>query len=194
VLAVIAPRLVARVLEEAPGVRLDLRAIAPGTAPLLLDAREIELAISPIPNLPRHTSSVDLFAISLLVTTRPDHPLPKKPSAEDLAEFPRVVVVFEGPAPARAQVVVSSFLAIPDILASSDAIALLPAPFARKLERDGRVKCMPVPTEIAPRPLEMKMAWPSRLDASPAWRWIREHVREISRALGDATARSARDR
>jgi DNA-binding transcriptional LysR family regulator len=106
-----------------------------------------------------------------------------------------VLVVLEGPARTpvddalaasglarRVGVVVSSFLAIPDILAASDAIALLPAPFARKLEREGRVKCMPVPREIAPTPMKMKMAWPSRLDASPAWKWIRDHVTAIAKA------------
>jgi len=96
VLAVLAPQLVANVLEEAPNVRLDLRAIAPGTAPLMIDAREIDLAIAPIPSIPRHTSSVDLFTITLLVTVRPDHPLSKQPSAEELAEFPHAVVVLEG--------------------------------------------------------------------------------------------------
>ena len=196
VLAVLAPALVANVFAEAPNARLDLRAIAPGTAPLLLDAREIDLAIAPIPSIPRHTSSVDLFTITLLVTVRPDHPLSKQPSAEELAEFPHAVVVLEGVARTpvddalaasglarRVGVVVSSFLAIPDILASSDAVALLPAPFARKLEREGRVRCAPVPKELAPEPRKMKMVWPARTDGSPAWKWLRDHVVAVSRTL-----------
>ena len=196
VLAVFAPRVVSRVLAEAPNARLDLRAIAPGTAALLLDAREIDLAIAPIPSAPKHTTSIDLFDITLLVTVRPDHPLSKKPSAEELAEYPHAVVVLEGVARTpvddalaasglarHVAVVVSSFLAIPDILASSDTIALLPAPFARKLEREGRVRCAPVPPALAPAPRKMRMVWPARLDGSPAWRWLRDHVVAVSRAL-----------
>lgn len=189
VLAVVAPALVSNVLAEAPGARLDLRAISPHAAPLVLDAREIELAIAPIPDIPRHCSSVDLFAIELLVTTRPDHPLPGEPTVEELARYPHAVVVFEGPTRTPVDdalaasgvarhvgVVLGSFLAVPDVLASSDAVALLPAPFARKLAREGRVRCATVPHAVAIPPRKMRMVWPSRLDGSPAWRWLREEV------------------
>src|SRR5207237_9505158 len=75
VLAVVGPTLVSSVLEDAPNARLDLRAISPHGAAALLDAREIDLAIAPIASVPRHCAAADLFALTLLVTMRPGHPM-----------------------------------------------------------------------------------------------------------------------
>jgi DNA-binding transcriptional LysR family regulator len=189
VLAVIAPRLVANVLAEAPNARLDFRVIGPNGAVASIDAREIELAIAPVPNVPAHCSSIDLFPITLVVAVRPNHPLSAAPSVEELTRYPHAVVVLEGPTRTvvddalaiagiqrRIGVVSGSFLAVPEVLAASDAVALLPAPFARKLEREGRLRCAKLPKEISAQPRMMKMVWPSRIDGSKAWRWLRDHV------------------
>ena len=78
-------------------------------------------------------------------------------------------------------VVLSSHLAVPEVLAVSDAVALLPRPFAQKLEREGRVRCAPLPAGLAIAPPRMRMIWSARLEQSRAWRWLREQIELTAR-------------
>lgn len=188
ILAVLVPNVAARVMKEAPRARLRVRSIDPGKAIAAIDARDIDLAIAPVPQVPKHCSHRDLFSISLVVATRPDHPL-RNASVSELAKYPHVIVIFAGPAQTamddafrergvsrHAAVILGSFLAVPEVLATSDAIAFLPAPFAKKLERDGRVRVIALPKDLATPALSMRMIWPSRLDTSTAWRWLRDAI------------------
>src|SRR5215470_6050229 len=95
-IAVVVPRLVARVQAAAPRAVVEIRAIDPGNAIALLDAREIELALSPIASLPRHVMSRELFPLTFALCARPDHPIADAPTAADIAAYPHVVVVFAG--------------------------------------------------------------------------------------------------
>jgi DNA-binding transcriptional LysR family regulator len=148
VLAVVMPELASRVAGEAPHVQIGLRSIDPGAAIALLDAREIDLAIAPCPDVPKHLSFEELFPVPLAVGMRVDHPLRGAPTLADLGRFPHAVVVFAGPPRTpiddalealgvvrRATIVASSFLAVPDLIARCDAIALLPRPSRRRSPR-----------------------------------------------------------
>src|SRR5439155_1961329 len=129
-IAVVIPRLISRVQRSAPHALLEVRSIDPGNAIALLDAREIDLALAPIPNLPRHMLSRDLFPLVFALCMRPDHPIAAEPIAAEIAAYPHVVVAFAGlartpmdealhAAGVRCQVsvTVGSFLAVPEILA-----------------------------------------------------------------------------
>jgi len=72
--------------------------------------------------------------------------------------------------------VVSSFLAVPLVLAGSDAVAILPEPFARTLEAAGQVRCVPLPSDVEPPAMVMKMLWSPRAAEVPSARWLRELV------------------
>jgi DNA-binding transcriptional LysR family regulator len=73
-------------------------------------------------------------------------------------------------------VVVSSFLAVPHVLSGTDAVAIVPAPFARRLEAAGRVRCWPLPPGLPAPVLRMRLLWAPRTDGSAAWRWLRELI------------------
>jgi DNA-binding transcriptional LysR family regulator len=188
-IAVVIPSLIARVQRAAPGARLDVRSIDPGNAIALLDARDIELALTPIPEVPRHVIGRDMFPLAFVLCMRPDHPIAAAPGAAEIAAYPHIVVSFAGigrtPMDAamqaagvqrRVSVTVGSFLAVPEILADSDALAVLPLPYADKLARAGRVRIAQLPRALARPSFAMRLAWPARLDPSRAWQWMRDQV------------------
>ncbi|HSO34644.1 MAG TPA: LysR family transcriptional regulator [Labilithrix sp.] len=204
VLAVILHDVAARVMIEAPHACLLLRSIDPGSAIGLLDAGDIDLAVAVVPEVPAHIGSRELFAIPLVVATRPGHPLSRKPGLAELATYPHVMVSFAGPARSstddafekallhrHVSTVVSSFLAVPHVLARSDALAFVPAPFGRAMEASGQLRCVPLPAELAlAQPnRKMRMLWPARVAHSPAWEWLRGLVREVA---GPDAARARR--
>ncbi len=189
VIAVVMPLVAATFQREAPGAQLSLRSIDPGSAVTLLEARDVDLAIAVVPNVPQHLQSQALFDVPIVLAMRPEHPMRRTPTLEDLGKYPHAMVVFAGPARTpmddafeaagvrrHVAIVVSSFLALPDLLAETDAIAILPAPFVKALESRGRLRSAPLPKSIVRAPLKMKLVWPARLGSSRAWRWVREKI------------------
>lgn len=189
VLVAVLHRVVARTLADAPHVRLRLMAIDPFAAGPLLDEGTIDLAIAPSPDPPLHLQVRPLFPLMFVLACRPGHPLPSRPRLADLSRFPHVIVSFAGLArtsvdeaferagvPRHVGVVVSSFLAVPPVLASSDALAILPAPFAQTLAAAGQIRCMPLPPEIPTPKLVMKMLWSPRVADAPSVRWLRDLI------------------
>lgn len=192
VLVVLLHGLAARFLQEAPRARLLLRSIDPREGPVLIDREEIELAVAPVVDPPAHLNTRDLFPISLVVASRHGHPLGKQPDLSELARYPHVLVSFAGPprtaidetfegAGLRRHVafVLSSFLAVPHLLETTDALAIVPEPFARELELSGRVRCTPLPVPLAGPRLRMRLLWPGRVHDSPAWQWLRDLIVEV---------------
>ncbi len=192
-----------RVMKEAKRARLDVRPIDPFAAPVLLASREIDLAIAPLPEdaVPRAVSWAPLFPLDLVLATRLGHPLagPRRVALADLARFPHVVVSFAGPVRTAVDdalaaggegrhvaVVLGSFLAIPHLLATSDALAIVPGPFARALAAEGLLACSVLPKEIPQPSLTMKMLWPKRLDASASHAWLRGIVADVGRRVLEA--------
>lgn len=188
----------ARVMREAPHARLEVRAIDPVQAPALLEAREIDLALvaHPAATVPSHVSARELFPVDLVLVTRLGHPLTaSKVRFSDLPRFPHVMVSFAGPVrtavdealeaigtPRHVAAVLGSFLAIPHLVGASDAIAIVPGPFARALARKGLLAVTPLPPEVPQPKLVMRMLWPKRLDGSEAHAWLRDVVAEAAAA------------
>ena len=193
VLSVLLGPVAARVMREAPRARVEVRPIDPAGAPALLEARELDLALTawPSPMVPAHLEAEELFPIDLVLATRLGHPLAtgKAPRLAALASFPHVLVSFAGPGRTpvdeafaahglsrHVAAVLGSFLAVPYLLGESDAVAIVPGPFARAHAAKGLVACTPLPPEVPQPPLVMKMLWPKRLAASESHAWLREVV------------------
>lgn len=200
VLSVLLGRVGARVLSEAPSARLVVRPVDPGQVCDLFEAREIDLALCPLRDPPAHVGAEDLFAIDLVVATRPGHPLTRgraaaKVSANDLARFPHVAVSFAGPGRSaidealaaaglerHVAAVLGSFLAVPHLLATSDAVAIVPGPFARAFAAKGLLACVALPPELPQPKLMMRLLWPTRLERSAPHLWLRGVIAEAARA------------
>lgn len=176
-LAVIAPALAARFSKEAPRAQLLITAIDPMRAVDLVETGALDVALTPRVRDSATVKQRVLFPVRFLVAVRPGHPLAKK-KGRALNDFPRVQVNFAGPPNSAGplpsgSVVVSSFLAASHLLMSSDAWAVLPAPYALSLERDGRLSTRPVPPNVPVPELVMKMVWPEAQDNAPASKWLR---------------------
>ncbi|GAA4908342.1 DNA-binding transcriptional LysR family regulator [Actinomycetospora succinea] len=88
----------------------------------------------------------------------------------------------------RAQVVVESFLPIPDLVAGTDRVGLLQGRLAARLRPDDGVRVLPCP--FTATPLVEAMWWHPTYDADPAHRWLRGLLTEVG---ADLPAISAAD-
>ncbi|MBN8615537.1 MAG: LysR family transcriptional regulator [Deltaproteobacteria bacterium] len=113
---------------------------------------------------------------------------------EDLTRFPQIMVSFVGSSRSaiddllaregkkrHVAFVVTSFLAVPHVLAETDALAVLPAPFAKKLVAQGMISTAPLPAGVPFPSLRMRMIWPLAHDAAPASKWLRDLVIQIAK-------------
>jgi DNA-binding transcriptional LysR family regulator len=184
-IAVVIPRVAGRFAELAPRALLSVRAIDPARAVDLVEAGVLDLALTPRIRPSSTVKQRALFPLEFWLTVRHDHPLARGPlTPQRLAAHPRLQVSFDG-APAtggtpsiRPTLSVSSFLAVPHVLAESAAWSLLPAPFARKLSADGAFTARPLPSSPRGARASLRMVWPLTHDASPASRWLRDLVLE----------------
>lgn len=198
-IAVVLPPVAARLLREAPSSRLTIAPIDPERAPSLLESGELDLALAPVGVVPQHLLSHDLFALDGLLAMRPGHPLVGRAlTLADLAAYPFVQVAFAAVSPGRAPlddalaacgqsrrvaVVVRSFLAVTPVLRATDALAILPAPFARLMAAEGQLAASPLPSPLSSSSgMTMRLLWSRRQERSPASRWLRQVVLDEMRA------------
>ncbi len=199
-IAVVLPGVVRRVSERAPRVRLSVVTLDPEHAAARVESGELDLALAPVPTAPASVAARALFSIGLRIVMRAGHPLAHRAlELEHFGQYPSVIVSFRGTsanpldrtlaehgASRRVVAAVDSFLAVPYFLASSDAIATLPSPFARALEATGAFVCRDLPAPIPRGTLRMRLLWSEQQSASAASRWLRAVVVEAAReAVGE---------
>jgi DNA-binding transcriptional LysR family regulator len=199
-IAVVAPPLVRAVVASAPNVRLSIVAIDPTRAAALLEDDALDVALAPVDDAPSTIASRALFPIALAVVHRKGLRLSAtRDGAPDFADAPCVAVAFPGlaktpidvalaqsPWTPRVVATVDSFLAVPHLLASVDAVAILPLPFARAVCRDGAFVMSPLPSRGARAPLTMRLLWSRRRAASAPSEWIRARVVDaVTEAIRD---------
>ncbi|MDL5156344.1 LysR family transcriptional regulator [Actinomycetospora termitidis] len=81
----------------------------------------------------------------------------------------------------RTQVVVESFLPIPDLIAGTDRVALLQGRLAARLRPDDGVRVLPCPFSASK--LVEAMWWHPMYDTDPAHRWLRALLAEVGAGL-----------
>ena len=197
-IAVVVPHILANVLRHAPHSRVFVRPINPSDAADLLESGAIDVAIAPLSAPHASLLTQKLFDIDGVLAMRKKHPLTRVEilSARDLLPYPHTMVSFEGRTAGQVDealakdglqrhvgVVVSSFLAVPHVLRGTDAIAILPGPFARVVEREGNIALRPLPPGVRFPQLAMSLAWPRAHDTSPAMRWLRAQITSAADAL-----------
>jgi DNA-binding transcriptional LysR family regulator len=200
-LGVLAPHILAAVHAEAPLARVIVLPIDPADAVAQVESGALDLALAPVPTLPANVGAKELFQVGGLLAMRPDHPLARrskprgraKLTLDDLTRHPQVMVSFIGSSKSQIDetlsregkkrhvaFVLTSFLAVPHVLAETDALAILPSPFAKALEAKGLIATAPLPDGVTFPALRMRMLWPLAQDAAPASRWLRQLVARIA--------------
>ena len=195
------PLLVKQLNDTAPGVGLHVKTADRDQTLSLFENDEIDLALGWPENLPPHLKSEWLFDEELVCVCRKGHPVlsGKRPfDTKSLVSFPHVVVSATGGQRAafdnlladrglerNGKIFVPGFSAVPELLRSSDMIAVFTKGLAIIFGKSHGLAYVELPLDLGP--LGHFMVWPARYDSDPRQDWYREQIRLVCRTL-DARA------
>lgn len=183
--------LICRLRSEAPGVRFAWRTIDASALLAQTERGEVDIALMTPDIAPQLMRMRKLYRERYVAIARAGHPAVR--GTLDLDTFcalDHVVVSpqgggFNGPADAALEaagrsrrVVLSApgFLVVPEIIARSDMIALVPGRMAG--DRPDRLQILRPP--IAVPGFEMAMVWHDRTTTHPLQRWLRERIAAVA--------------
>lgn len=186
---------------EAPGVRIAWRTIDASVLTAQMERGEVDLALMTPESAPQPLRMRKLYRERYVAIVRSDHPVVRGSLDLDMfCALDHVVVSpqgggFSGPtdvaleaAGRNRRVVLSApgFLVVPDIIARSDMIALVPYRIA--YDRADRLQIMAPPVPVAG--FEMAMVWHDRTTTHPVQRWLRARIAMVANSDADAFAKS----
>ena len=187
--AVIVP-FIAALKPLAPGIRVRIIPESPATLFAQTERGEVDIALLTPHSTPPDLHSRALYQEEYVCLMRADHPQAAAPLTLDLfCELEHVLVSWQGDSfrgvtddalaalgrSRRVGLSVSSFLVLPEVLAVSDMIAVVPRRLAK----------MASGMKIAPPPLAIpgftkSMAWHERSHRDPAQQWLRELLHQTA--------------
>jgi DNA-binding transcriptional LysR family regulator len=180
--------------KRAPNVRIALRHLDPPQLEAQMAGGEVDLALMTPEHGPGSLRSRHLFDERYVLIGRHRHPgLRRRPSVEQFAKLDHVIVSLHGGSfttPVddglaalgyRRNVVLSaaSFLAVPEIVAHSDFVALVPERLVRNHHEALEITECPFPVPG----FAVSMLWHERNHGHSGQRWVREVVMELAGTL-----------
>jgi DNA-binding transcriptional LysR family regulator len=192
---VLMPALVARLREQAPGIKLRMTPFGNDLAETGVISGTTAMVLGRLVDPPDNLVVQHLMDDGLACIVRRDHPDVSDILTRDLYESLKHVNVLP-PGRIRAGVFqalgqqnlkrevavsVTHFLAVPEMVAVTDYCATLPRLICRSLEGDPRLRVVEAPVDLGTFPVEM--AWHVRYRHDPAHRWLRGVVSELARTL-----------
>jgi DNA-binding transcriptional LysR family regulator len=190
------PRLVARLQEEAPGVRVTFRSAQPDRALEWLERGELDFRIGWWPESAPALRARRLMRDPLVCVARRSHPLVDGAiTDEQFMAIPHVVqsermksarqavehAVLARHRHLQVKLRVQDSLALCNAVAHSDLIGTLPERFARALAGMFPLQVLPIPMAIAE--IRQAIYWHERTHNEPGHRWFRDLVFELARKL-----------
>lgn len=187
--AVVVP-LIAALKQHAPRIRIAVRSVDSERMYQQLSRGEVDLALVTPQTTPDDLHGRALYQEEYVCVARSHHPLAaaSEMTLEQFCEQEHILVSTEGrfmgvtdealaelSLTRRVGVSVNSFLVIPDILRSTDMIAVVPG---RMVPVDSDLAIIPLPLNVPG--FTKSMAWHERTHRDPAHRWIRALCVEIS--------------
>jgi len=173
--------------KAAPGVRVAVRETGHLKMIKQLESGAIDLGLLAMEAAPERLHHRILFKENYVLVARKRHPALKgKLTVDKLCQLEYVVVspegggfrgvtdtVLEGKGRKRRVVLsVPHFLFVPEVVARTDLVALLPSRLVK--DRSDRIQIVAPPLSIPP--YEMAMIWHERSHRDPAHMWLREQV------------------
>lgn len=189
---VFVPRILRRLSEVAPGLKLRTVNLPPPLLEPALRSGEVDLALGHFPGLDGATLFQQrLFSHSFVCIVRADHPTIKgEMTRRQFLEGQHAVVHPAGQvddsleAELRAQGLtrkvsarIEHFLAVPTILSQSDLIFTVPYAIGAELARLADIKLVKPPFKAKPRII--RQHWHARFQHDGANRWLRSLVAEL---------------
>lgn len=187
--AVVVP-FIATLKVQAPSIRVRVVPVEPDRLVAQLEQGKIDLALLTPHTTPDELHSRALYDERYVCMMRADHPDAGKPLTPDrFCALEHVLVSYEGEGfhgvtddalakmgrKRHVGLSVSSFLVLPDVLAISDMIAVVPERMAEN--RTGIFVC---DTPVAVQGFTKSMAWHGRTHRNPAQVWLRRVLLETS--------------
>jgi DNA-binding transcriptional LysR family regulator len=199
--AVLMP-LLGELRKAAPGVRIAVREAAHSKMIKQLESGAIDLGLLAMEPVPERLHHQVLFTEHYVLVARKRHPaLKSKLTVDTLCQLEYVVVspegggfrgvtdtALEGKGRKRRVVLsVPHFLFVPEVVARTDLVAMLPSRLVK--DRSDHIQVVVPPLPIPS--YEMAMIWHERSHLDPAHMWLRERV---SRALSHTGKQAGRKR
>jgi DNA-binding transcriptional LysR family regulator len=186
--------LLAHMRKAAPGVRIAVRQVADSRMAKQLDGGAIDLGFLALDAAPERLHSRVLFKEHYVLVARKRHPaLKRKLTVDTLCQLEYVIVSPEGGGfrgitdtilesrgrKRRVVLSVPHFLFVPEVVARTDLVAMLPSRLVKDRSDHLQVVVPPLPIPS----YEMAMIWHERSHLDPAHLWLREHVSRALRAV-----------
>jgi DNA-binding transcriptional LysR family regulator len=202
---VLAPTIVARLRERAPGIKLRLTPFGSDLAETGVISGTTSMVLGRVIDAPDNLVVQHLMDETLACIVRADHPLiDKRISRKQYEQLKHVNMLPPGRLRVglfqalerqklRREVAVSvtHFLAIPEMVAVTDYCATLPSLICRRLAHDPRLKVIPAPVDLGTFPVQM--GWHARYRHDPAHSWLRSLISEVAQEVsGSLMASSSR--
>jgi DNA-binding transcriptional LysR family regulator len=200
------PRLLARLSQEAPCVRLQVRAWQEHTVPPDLARGDADLVLGFNRGLPTGHHATPLFADRFVFVAREGHP--KVRGKITLAAYTKLSHVLVSHEPNARGIVddvlaqrglsrhvalrLSHFLLVPPIIASTDYVAALSESVARPIAEQLPLQVLRMPISIEGDTVQM--VWHERTSASAAHQWLRGIVEAVGRSVAASSPRKSRRR
>jgi len=189
---VVLPKLLNRLSQIAPNVRIEVRDLDEDT-PRKLESGEAALAMGFTLNLQAGFHQQKLFTEHYVCLMRAGHPrIQRKLTRAQLVNEKHVAVMTSGTAhwmldkaiedagvSRQVALWVPSFLALEEIIAKTDFIALAPIHLAELIAAHGSIKFLDVPIDL-PSYL-VRQYWHDRYHKDAACRWLRSVVVDLFR-------------
>jgi len=194
---VLIPRVVARLRQLAPAIKVSLAPFGANLAEAGLVSGTTDMALGRIVDPPDNLIVQHLMDDGLACVVRADHPDVRDSLSREQYEQLRHVNVLP---PGRMRVglfqalerqglrrelaiSVTHFLAVPEIIAVTDYCATLPRLICNQIAKDSRLKVIESPVDLGTFPVDI--AWHVRYRNDPAHQWFRQLLVETAAELMD---------
>ena len=188
----ILPQLVNHLEKHAPHTRLEIQPSEYAAIGKQLESGDVDLAVINVANAPGAVRSRPLYAERFVVVIRRDHPrLKRVMSVEDFCSLDHVLVARRGRSFAGAmqidealaamglkrtvRISVPHFLLVPELVARSDMIGVLPERLARNYNM--RLQVLDLPFDIPH--LTIAAVWHERTHRNAAQIWLRQTLADL---------------
>jgi DNA-binding transcriptional LysR family regulator len=188
--AVILPKLMNQLREEAPGVSVDFWNISQQT-PHQLESGEVDVAMGFINEMKTGFCRQKLFTDRFVCAARRDHPrIGAEITVKQFSQESILAVTTSGTGHdivdramrrqglrVRVGLRVPNFLGLSTLVASTDFITILPERLARIFARFGQLRILEVPFKLPP--YKVIQYWHERYDRDPGHQWLRRVVAQL---------------
>lgn len=193
------PELMSAVGRDAPHMRFTVQPGDPRRLSEYLRDGDFDLALSFVRSPPAELRQTVLYPQRLLCIARRGHPVVDgkvtldefvscrhaRWGAPPVAHATMEAMVDETLDALRlarpVTLLVSSLTLLPDVVAGSDLLAVVPEHMARAAARALPIQLLPLPFKIPS--VDVSMVWHERMHHDPGHKWMRESLRDIGRKL-----------